>query len=368
MKDPEFQKEFAERVFETLSVDDFQQLIQCPEDKDKIEEILKDYEFLKYTTDRAPTTIEPKKMSELMGMETASQKMAFFNYLFKTEMRKAASKRHRNKRAELHMEKIRAEKSYPPGCIYDPDTKEPIYKKWHNSLFMRILESDMAAVHDYKKRVAAVHGQPFILDFDYERYMQRREVTNTCDQVAILFGVNSRAPEPFDFWFCNYYRNSLTHERLSLALPNINQPNSLITLHEGSYLDAFPKERLVYLTPHAHHSLNKFSHDDIYIMAALVDKTMKAPVSLAKAKREGLRMARLPIDEHIIWGAYSKVLTLNQIVAIMLEVKNNGGDWKDALLKHVPRRKLKSAEDVQHEENARLEKLTFKRKNFFRLK
>lgn len=367
MNDPEFQKEFAERVFTPLSVADFEDIIQCPEDRLKIEEILKDYEFLKYTTDRAPTTILPKKMVELMGMETASQKMAFFNYLFKTEMRKLATKRQRQMKGDIHREKISMEKSYPPGSLFDPETKEPIYKKWHNSLFMRVLESDMIAAFDYKKRVAAMHGQPFIIDFDYERYMQRREVVNTCDQVAILYGLNARAPESFDLWFCNYYRNSLTHERMSLAMPNVNQPNSLITVNEGSYLDAFPKERLVYLTPHAQHSINKFSHDDIYIMAGFVDKTVRTPVSLAKAKREGLRMARLPIDEHIIWGAYSKVLTLNQIVGIMLEVKSNGGDWKDAFLKHIPRRKLKSPEEVEREENARLDRLSHKRKRFFRL-
>lgn len=368
METPEFKKEFADRVFKNLTVEDFKDLIQCPEDQKKVEEVLKDYEFLKYTTDRAPTTIPVNKMEELMTITSSSSKMSFFNYLFKREMVKAAAKRLRNEKGAMHREKIKDEKAYHPGTLFDPETKEPIYRKWHNFIFMRISPGDMDAANDWKKRVAAVHGQPFVVDFDFEQYMQRREVINTCDQVANLFGHNYKAKEPFDLWFCNYHKNSLTGERLAQSIPNLTAPNAMISLEERSYLDYFPKERLVYLTPHANNTLNKFSEDDIYIMAALVDKSLKAPVSLAKAKREGVRMARLPIDEHVIWGAYSKVLTLNQIVAIMLEVKSNGGDWKDAFLKWIPSRKLKSREDIAREEEARLQKLSFKRKDFFRLR
>lgn len=60
---------------------------------------------------------------------------------------------------------------------------------------------------------------------------------------------------------------------------------------------------------------------------------------MAKAKRLGLRMARLPLDHYLQWGAGSgKSLTLNQMINIMLDLKQTG-DWMTAL-RHVPRRKV----------------------------
>lgn len=65
----------------------------------------------------------------------------------------------------------------------------------------------------------------------------------------------------------------------------------------------------------------------------------KKPLSLAKAKRLGLRMARLPLDQYLQWGAGSgKSLTLNQMINILLDLKQSG-DWSHAL-RHVPRRKI----------------------------
>lgn len=60
---------------------------------------------------------------------------------------------------------------------------------------------------------------------------------------------------------------------------------------------------------------------------------------MAKAKKLGLRMARLPLDRYLQWGAGSgKSLTLNQMVNVMLDLKKTG-DWMSAL-RHVPRRKV----------------------------
>lgn len=69
------------------------------------------------------------------------------------------------------------------------------------------------------------------------------------------------------------------------------------------------------------------------------------PLSLAKAKREGLKMAKLPLDRHLSWGAGSgKSLTLNQVAAILLDQKVSG-NWEYSL-RHVPRRKLLTEENT----------------------
>lgn len=65
---------------------------------------------------------------------------------------------------------------------------------------------------------------------------------------------------------------------------------------------------------------------------------------MAKAKRDGIRMARFPIDKYLDWGtSSSKNLTLDQTMNVMLDLRHTG-DWKKAL-EHVPVRKLKPARE-----------------------
>lgn len=60
---------------------------------------------------------------------------------------------------------------------------------------------------------------------------------------------------------------------------------------------------------------------------------------MAKAKEEGIRMTKLPLDRYLSWGAGAgKSLTLNQMILILLDIKKTG-DWKYSL-RHVPQRKL----------------------------
>ena len=50
-------------------------------------------------------------------------------------------------------------------------------------------------------------------------------------------------------------------------------------------------------------------------------------------------MAKLPIDDYVLWGTGSaKNLTVEQVIRILLDLKVTN-DWKYAL-KHVPKRKL----------------------------
>lgn len=68
-------------------------------------------------------------------------------------------------------------------------------------------------------------------------------------------------------------------------------------------------------------------------------KVNQAPLSLAKAKKENLKMAKLPLDKYLQWGSGSgKSLTINQVASILLDIKKTG-DWQYAL-RHVPRRKI----------------------------
>ena len=79
-------------------------------------------------------------------------------------------------------------------------------------------------------------------------------------------------------------------------------------------MDLFPKDQLVYLTPHCRTELDTWDNDAIYIIGAMVDKANQEPLSLAKAKEHGIKYAKLPLEKYIKWGSGSgKSLTLNQV-------------------------------------------------------
>ena len=90
-----------------------------------------------------------------------------------------------------------------------------------------------------------------------------------------------------------------TMKAMRRSLPNLDTPSGLIEYSTNSYLDLFPRSQLVYLTYNSETTLDKFNHDDIYIIGGLVDKTNPKPLTMAKAKREGLRTAKLPLDNYL---------------------------------------------------------------------
>jgi ribonuclease P protein 1 len=56
-------------------------------------------------------------------------------------------------------------------------------------------------------------------------------------------------------------------------IPTLYDSDSLIKITEKSYLDLFPKEDTVYLTPQCQGELRESDHGAIYIIGAMVDKT-----------------------------------------------------------------------------------------------
>jgi len=84
-----------------------------------------------------------------------------------------------------------------------------------------------------------------------------------------------------------------------------------VTRDEKSYLDLFPKERLVYLSSESDTTLNKLDEQDVYIIGAIVDHNRLKGITHQKAVEQGIRTARLPIDKFMEMKT-RKVLTVNQ--------------------------------------------------------
>lgn len=118
------------------------------------------------------------------------------------------------------------------------------------------------------------YGQNVVIDCSYEEHMVWREITNAAKQMTFVFGDNRIHKDPFNMHMCNVNLNGDFMKQLRKNIPSLEEPWFPLNIHTQSYLDIFPKEDLVYLTPHCREELTCFNPDTVYIIGCMVDKVI----------------------------------------------------------------------------------------------
>lgn len=106
-------------------------------------------------------------------------------------------------------------------------------------------------------------------------------------------------------------------------------------------------EQVVYLTADTETTLDTIKEGEMYVIGGLVDRNRYKDICAEKARRLGLRTARLPISADRLKS--SVVMTVNQVVNILLAF-NQTGSWEEAFDQHLPKRKMRKEneqEDIQ---------------------
>lgn len=78
--------------------------------------------------------------------------------------------------------------------------------------------------------------------------------------------------DPFDLHLCNANKEGVLMKHLYKLMPTIYEPSFPLNIHEDSYLKIFPKEQLLYLTPHCREEMTEYDPDLVYIIGGIVDK------------------------------------------------------------------------------------------------
>ncbi|XP_072379606.1 mitochondrial ribonuclease P protein 1 homolog [Diabrotica undecimpunctata] len=282
--------------------------------------------------------LREKHWKEILNLSSRSARQKYLEYLFKLSKRKEHEKVKKEEK-RLAFEEFLAKKEAEPKKEETIEEFALQYDLQHNNLFLRVYDTTINQLYNNRLIQAMQFGQKLVIDCGYDVNMTKRENLNCAKQFMLLFAENRLHNDPFDIHFCNANKKGDLIKQFYKYIPTIDEPWFPLNLHEASYLDLYPKDQLVYLTPHCREEIREYDHDAVYIVGGIVDKVNQEPLSLAKAKREGIRMAKLPLDRHLQWGAGSgKSLTLNQVVAILLDQKMTG-DWQHSL-RHVPKRKL----------------------------
>ncbi|KAL1138108.1 hypothetical protein AAG570_009800 [Ranatra chinensis] len=314
----------------------------------KLKVIALEVEVLRQEGHRVPSSMAADRWRDLLMLETKSQRMRLLAFWWTNEKKREADKRKKQERKKKREEELAMIKE---GETDDGHIK---YGFGGSTIFIRVYDSKIDAMHNSKLVRAMQFGQDLVVDCSYTSHMTIKEASNCAKQMMMMFAENRIHDDPFNMHFCSAVRDDNVMSRLFKFIPTMYDASFPMNITPKSHLDLFPKERLVYLTPHCREELRTYSHHDVYIIGAMVDKANNEPLSLAKAKSQGLRMAKLPLDRYLAWGMGSKSLTLNQVLAILLDMKSNGGDWEAALRKNVPQRKVVTKEQAEREISARI--------------
>lgn len=176
-----------------------------------------------------------------------------------------------------------------------------------------------------------------IFDCGYSLHMTSRENKEAARQLTLCFGLNRSHLAPFVLHYSNMNYESWLWSRLQNCMPTLTKRQLPVQIHEDDFIDLFPKEKIVLLTPDAPNVLKEYNPDDHYVISAIVDRGDRRPLSLAKAKQHEIRIARLPLESFRTCRA-NKILTLDQVMRVLLEMKYSG-DWNNAF-RYVAERKF----------------------------
>ncbi|KEQ69467.1 hypothetical protein M436DRAFT_14373, partial [Aureobasidium namibiae CBS 147.97] len=93
----------------------------------------------------------------------------------------------------------------------------------------------------------------------------------------------------------------------------------------------------IYLSADSDYTLTELRPFSTYIIGGLVDKNREKGICAARAAAAGIKTARLPIGDYLAMAS-RKVLTTNHVHEIMLRWLECG-DWGEAFMKVIPKRK-----------------------------
>ncbi|XP_053471336.1 tRNA methyltransferase 10 homolog C [Ictalurus furcatus] len=285
---------------------------------------------------QVPDNITDEQLETLAELATKSSKRKYLKYLAIKEGHKKAN---REKKEKKRAERL-ADRKEEAGCADRPEDAEEEGEgepKLRNTYLMQFWTRSIDRALGWRAAQAMQYGQPLVYDMSYDQHMTRREMENTISQLMETEGWNRRSVDPFHLHFCHLQPDSAYHRELLKRYGQETWDRLPITATSQRHVDMFPREDLVYLTADSPNVLHTFDHSKVYIIGAMVDRSIQSGVSLANAKRLKLSTARLPLDEYLHWEIGAKNLTLDQMIRILMTAKETGS-WEKAL-EFVPKRK-----------------------------
>ena len=294
--------------------------ITCPEDIDlkvQIEMIQQVYDEMKEQGEAVPYHLTEGNLKELLSTQGIGKVYGILRFLNITRQSKLNDLV--KKRARAAGRKLKEQQADENSHI--------IYGLGHNTLFYRILEkTTIERFYNWNVIREEIDGtgQPVVIDLQYMNEMSYKQCKSLAyRELAHGLKRNKMSLTPFIPYFTSYKPDCEKCKLLHQALPNLFDPASPTHVTEKHVSEMFPKERLVYLTPNSKNDLLTHDSDDIYIIGGLVDGSTGTPLTLAEAKKMGVRHARLPMRKFLGWP---HELNVDHMLAVLADFRATK-DW-----------------------------------------
>ncbi|XP_075707687.1 tRNA methyltransferase 10 homolog B [Rhinoderma darwinii] len=176
-------------------------------------------------------------------------------------------------------------------------------------------------------------GARLCLDLSMTDHMSKKEISRLAAQIRRLYGSNKKAAKPFWLYLTGFVEDSLLHDEC--VRMNDGFVHYLVESTQDTFLDVFPLETIIYLTPDSDCVLEDIDPTKVYVLGGLVDESVQKKVTYQKAKDNGLLTARLPIQEYMVKkdnvkNFHSEILAINQVFDI-LRTYCETRSWPEAL-------------------------------------
>ncbi|TGZ71664.1 hypothetical protein CRM22_002517 [Opisthorchis felineus] len=307
-----------------------------PEDSARLEVILAEYQLMADKGWDVPAALQPLHKLDLLCCTSHSARMRHYEFLFKKE--------------KMNENKIAKKLAKPPRENLDtaPASDDRI---------IRMIGPKCIRLHHEDWMWAEIRcpdsAQQLVFDFSHESEMRLQDQKNLAAQfLYVMRTARLMRPYPFHLNLCGLLPGTNQYAFMEQAF-GIETPGSSVktladipwTISPNHYTVDFPLNDLskpvIYLSPNAPRCFEpgEWDHTAVYVIGAVVDKSVRRPVTLAKARRAGVQCIRLPLERYFNWSPGSgKCLTLNCIHDVMATAKSTNGDWETALRSHVPKR------------------------------
>ncbi|KZC13008.1 RNA (guanine-9-)-methyltransferase domain-containing protein 2 [Dufourea novaeangliae] len=170
------------------------------------------------------------------------------------------------------------------------------------------------------------------IDMSFDDLMIDKDVAKLTKQILRCYTLNRRALAPMQFSLTSFNGTSRMHMQKHNGYQHWD-----VKFYVESYLNVYPKEKVIYLTSESENIINHLEHDCVYVIGGLVDHNSHKGLCHKLAKEAGVRHGRLPLDEFLQMKA-RKVLTVDHVFEILLRV-SEGKTWQEAFLQVLPERK-----------------------------
>ncbi|ANQ08299.1 tRNA m(1)G methyltransferase [Plasmodium coatneyi] len=178
-------------------------------------------------------------------------------------------------------------------------------------------------------------GYKICYNCSFLNQMGEKEVSSLAKQVFLGYHYMIKEQLPVQFHFTSLTSNdefyTQLREKYSLGKWRVH-------IHSEDYWDLFPREKIVVLSPDAQEELTEVRDDEVYIISALVDRSVSKNLSFSQASLHNLVTKKLPMEKYFK-KKKSNVLNVNTVVEILISFLKNK-NWMKVFKECVPQKKV----------------------------